>query len=168
MGSGLVADGLGFMFQNRGEAFALDPALPNVYAPGKRPFHTIIPGFVTKDNQAFMAFGVMGGAMQPQGQTQIVVNMIDYGLDAQSAGDAPRWRHEGGCEPEGGCKPGLGRVALESGYPDVTRAGLAQKGWTLSGADGDFGGYQAIKRDLRTGAYEAATESRKDGTALAY
>lgn len=168
MGSGLVADGLGFMFQNRGEAFALDPALPNVYAPGKRPFHTIIPGFVTKDNQAFMAFGVMGGAMQPQGQTQIVVNMIDYGLDAQSAGDAPRWRHEGGCEPEGGCKPGLGRVALESGYPDATRAGLTQKGWTLSGADGDFGGYQAIKRDPKTGAYEAATESRKDGTALAY
>ncbi len=168
MGSGLVADGLGFMLQNRGEAFALDPSLPNVYAPGKRPFHTIIPGFVTKDNQAFMAFGVMGGAMQPQGQSQIVINMIDYGLDAQSAGDAPRWRHEGGCEPEGGCKPGLGRVALESGHTEAARAGLSQKGWTVSGADGDFGGYQAIKRDLKTGAYEAATESRKDGVALAY
>jgi gamma-glutamyltranspeptidase/glutathione hydrolase len=168
MGSGLVPDGLGFMFQNRGEAFALDPSSPNVYAPGKRPFHTIIPGFVTKDNQAFMAFGVMGGAMQPQGQSQIVINMIDYGLDAQSAGDAPRWRHVGGCEPEGGCKPGLGRVALESGYTEVARAGLSQKGWTVSGADGDFGGYQAIKRDLKTGAYEAATESRKDGVALAY
>ena len=168
MGSGLVPDGLGFMFQNRGEAFSLDPASPNVYAPGKRPFHTIIPGFVTKDNQAFMAFGVMGGAMQPQGQTQIVVNMIDYGLDAQSAGDAPRWRHEGGCEPEGGCKPGLGRVALESGFSQTTREGLAAKGWTLSGADGDFGGYQAIKRDPKTGVYEAATESRKDGVALAY
>lgn len=168
MGSGLVADGLGFMFQNRGEAFALDPALPNVYAPGKRPFHTIIPGFVTKDNQAFMAFGVMGGAMQPQGQSQIVINMIDYGLDAQSAGDAPRWRHEGGCEPEGGCKPGLGRVALEAGFTDATRTGLTEKGWTLIGADGDFGGYQGIKRDLKTGAYEAATESRKDGVALAY
>jgi gamma-glutamyltranspeptidase/glutathione hydrolase len=168
MGSGLVADGLGFMLQNRGEAFAIDPALPNVYAPGKRPFHTIIPGFVTKDNQAFMAFGVMGGAMQPQGQTQIVVNMIDYGLDAQSAGDAPRWRHEGGCEPEGGCKPGLGKVALESGFTDATRTGLIQKGWSLSGADGDFGGYQAIKRDPKTGAYEAATESRKDGVSLAY
>lgn len=168
MGSGLVADGLGFMLQNRGEAFALDPSLPNVYAPGKRPFHTIIPGFVTKDNQAFMAFGVMGGAMQPQGQSQIVINMLDYGLDAQSAGDAPRWRHEGGCEPEGGCKPGLGRVALESGHTEAARAGLSQKGWTVSGADGDFGGYQAIKRDLKTGAYEAATESRKDGVALAY
>jgi gamma-glutamyltranspeptidase / glutathione hydrolase len=168
MGSGLVPDGLGFMFQNRGEAFSLDPNSPNIYAPGKRPFHTIIPGFVTKDNAAFMAFGVMGGGMQPQGQTQIIVNMIDYGLDAQSAGDMPRWRHEGGCEPEGGCAPGLGRVVLEGGFPEATREGLRAKGWTLSPGDGGFGGYQAIARDLVSGVYQAATESRTDGAAQGY
>jgi gamma-glutamyltranspeptidase/glutathione hydrolase len=168
MGSGLVADGLGFMFQNRGEAFSLDTNSVNLYAPGKRPFHTIIPGFVTKDNAAFMAFGVMGGGMQPQGQTQIIVNMIDYGLDAQSAGDMPRWRHEGGCEPEGGCAPGLGRVVLEGGFPESTRAGLRAKGWTLSTGDGGFGGYQAIVRDPVSGVYQAATESRTDGAAQGY
>jgi gamma-glutamyltranspeptidase / glutathione hydrolase len=168
MGSGLVPDGLGFMFQNRGEAFSLDTNSVNVYAPGKRPFHTIIPGFVTKDNAAFMAFGVMGGGMQPQGQTQIIVNMIDYGLDAQSAGDMPRWRHEGGCEPEGGCAPGLGRIVLESGYTEATRAGLIAKGWTLSPGDGGFGGYQAIVRDPVTGVYQAASESRTDGAAQGY
>jgi gamma-glutamyltranspeptidase / glutathione hydrolase len=168
MGSGLVPDGLGFMFQNRGEAFSLDAGSVNVYAPGKRPFHTIIPGFVTKDNAAFMAFGVMGGGMQPQGQTQIVVNMIDYGLDAQSAGDMPRWRHEGGCEPEGGCAPGLGRVVLENGFTQATRDGLIAKGWTLSAGDGGFGGYQAIVRDRVTGVYQAASESRTDGAAQGY
>ena len=168
MGSGLVPDGLGFMLQNRGEAFSLDPASPNVYAPGKRPFHTIIPGFVTKNDAAFMAFGVMGGGMQPQGQTQIIVNMIDYDLDAQSASDMPRWRHEGGCEPEGGCAPGLGRVVLESGFPETTRAGLTVKGWTLSPGDGGFGGYQAIVRDPVSGVYQAATESRTDGAAQGY
>jgi gamma-glutamyltranspeptidase / glutathione hydrolase len=168
MGSGLVPDGLGFMFQNRGEAFSLDPNSVNIYAPGKRPFHTIIPGFVTKDNAAFMAFGVMGGGMQPQGQTQIIVNMIDYGLDAQSAGDMPRWRHEGGCEPEGGCAPGLGRVVLESGFTQATRDGLTAKGWTLSPGDGGFGGYQAIVRDPVSGVYQAASESRTDGAAQGY
>ena len=168
MGSGLVPDGLGFMLQNRGEAFSLDPDGANVYAPGKRPFHTIIPGFVTKNDAAFMAFGVMGGGMQPQGQTQIIVNMIDYDLDAQSAGDMPRWRHEGGCEPEGGCAPGLGRVVLESGFPEATRAGLTAKGWTLSPGDGGFGGYQAIVRDPVSGVYQAATESRTDGAAQGY
>lgn len=168
MGSGLVPDGLGFMFQNRGEAFSLDANSVNVYAPGKRPFHTIIPGFVTKDNAAFMAFGVMGGGMQPQGQTQIVVNIIDYGLDAQSAGDMPRWRHEGGCEPEGGCAPGLGQVVLESGFPEATRDGLRAKGWTLGSGDGGFGGYQAIVRDPVSGVYQAATESRTDGAAQGY
>jgi gamma-glutamyltranspeptidase / glutathione hydrolase len=168
MGSGLVADGLGFMFQNRGEAFSLDSNSVNVYAPGKRPFHTIIPGFVTKDSAAFMAFGVMGGGMQPQGQTQIIVNMLDYGLDAQSAGDMPRWRHEGGCEPEGGCAPGLGRVVLESGFTQATRDGLIAKGWTLSAGDGGFGGYQAIVRDPVSGVYQAASESRTDGAAQGY
>jgi gamma-glutamyltranspeptidase / glutathione hydrolase len=168
MGSGLVPDGLGFMLQNRGEAFSLDTRSSNVYAPGKRPFHTIIPGFVTKDGAPFMAFGVMGGGMQPQGQTQIVVNMLDYGLDAQSAGDAPRWRHEGGCEPEGGCAPGLGKVVLEAGFSQATRDGLTARGWTIAPGDGGFGGYQAIVRDPVTGVYQAASESRTDGAAQGY
>lgn len=168
MGSGLVADGLGFMFQNRGEAFALDPAHANVYAPGKRPFHTIIPGMVTRDGAGFLAFGVMGGSMQPQGQAQVLINILDYGMDVQSAGDAPRWRHEGGCEPEGDCSPGTGRVLLESGMPAATRAGLSALGWTVQAGDGGFGGYQAILRDPVTGVYHAASESRTDGMAMGY
>jgi gamma-glutamyltranspeptidase / glutathione hydrolase len=168
MGSGLVPDGLGFMFQNRGEAFSLDPAHANVYAPGKRPFHTIIPGMVTRGGAGYIAFGVMGGAMQPQGQAQVLVNMIDHGLDPQAAGDAPRWRHEGGCEPEGDCTPGTGEVLLESGMPTATREGLAAIGWTLRAGDGGFGGYQAILRDPVTGVYSAGSESRTDGAALGY
>jgi gamma-glutamyltranspeptidase/glutathione hydrolase len=168
MGSGLVADGLGFMFQNRGEAFSLDPAHANVYAPGKRPFHTIIPGMVTRNGDGFLAFGVMGGGMQPQGQVQVLVNMIDYGMDPQAAGDAPRWRHEGGCEPEGNCTPGAGRVLVESGMPKAARDGLAARGWTLEAGDGGFGGYQAIRRDPVTGVYHAASESRTDGAAMGY
>lgn len=168
MGSGLVPDGLGFMLQNRGEAFSLDPNSANVVAPGKRPFHTIIPGFVTKDGEAVLAFGVMGGGMQPQGQAQVLINMLDHGMDVQAAGDAPRWRHEGGCEPEGGCAPGLGRVLLESGFPAATREGLSARGWTLSPGDGGFGGYQAIRRDPASGVYSAGSESRTDGAAMGY
>lgn len=168
MGSGLVPDGLGFMLHNRGEAFSLDPKAANAYAPGKRPFHTIIPGFVTKDGAPFMAFGVMGGAMQPQGQTQILVNMLDHGLDVQSAGDAARWRHEGGCEPEGDCRPGLGTLYLERGVSAEVRKGLEDRGWTLGASDGGFGGYQAVMRDGAMGVYAAASESRTDGQAGGY
>lgn len=168
MGSGLVPDGLGFMLHNRGEAFSLDPKAANAYAPGKRPFHTIIPGFVTRDGAPFMAFGVMGGAMQPQGQTQVLVNMLDHGLDVQSAGDAPRWRHDGGCEPEGDCRPGLGTLYLERGVGAETRAGLEARGWTLGASDGGFGGYQAVMRDPASGVYAAASESRTDGQAGGY
>lgn len=168
MGSGLVPDGLGFMLHNRGEAFSLDPGAANAYAPGKRPFNTIIPGFVTKDGAPFMAFGVMGGAMQPQGQTQVLVNMLDHGLDLQSAGDAARWRHEGGCEPEGGCAPGLGTLYLERGVSAETRKGLEARGWTLGASDGGFGGYQAVMRDGASGVYVAASESRTDGQAGGY
>ena len=101
MGSGLMPDGLGFMFQNRGKRFTLQDGHPNVYAPGKRPFHTIIPGFATKGGEPWLAFGVMGGNMQPQGQTQIITDLVDYGLGLQEAGDAPRWLHEGSSEPNG-------------------------------------------------------------------
>jgi len=166
MGSGLVPDGLGFMFQNRGELFSLEDGHPNLYAPGKRPFHTIIPGFATRGGQPWLAFGVMGGDMQPQGQVQIVTSLVDYGLGLQEAGDAPRWRHEGSSEPVGGGDGGPGVLHLESGVPAPTREALAGIGWRLGPSDGGFGGYQAI--ELRGGVYGAASEMRKDGLALAW
>jgi gamma-glutamyltranspeptidase/glutathione hydrolase len=167
MGSGLMPDGLGFMFQNRGELFALTDGHPNLYAPGKRPFQTIIPGFATRDGEPWLAFGVMGGDMQPQGQAQIISNMVDFGLALQEAGDSPRWRHEGSTEPTGAAPwPGSGLLRLETGVPEATRAALAAMGWKLGRTDGGFGGYQAIER--WPGRYAAATEMRKDGVALAY
>jgi gamma-glutamyltranspeptidase/glutathione hydrolase len=166
MGSGLVADGLGFMFQDRGELFALTDGHPNLYAPGKRPFQTIIPGFATRGGQPWLSFGVMGGGMQPQGQAQIIINMVDYGLGLQEAGDAPRWQHEGSSEPTGEGQEGTGLLRLEKGVPASTRAGLERLGWKLGESDGGFGGYQAI---MRMGeVYGAASESRKDGLALAW
>jgi gamma-glutamyltranspeptidase/glutathione hydrolase len=166
MGSGLSPDGLGFMFQDRGELFALTDGHPNVYAPGKRPFQTIIPGFATKGDQPWLSFGVMGGDMQPQGQAQIISNMVDHGLALQEAGDAPRWHHEGGMEPTGEQLDPLGLLRLETGVPDKTKAALVALGWKLGASDGGFGGYQAIER--WPGRYAAATEMRKDGVALAY
>ncbi len=168
MGSGLMPDGLGFMFQNRGKSFALQDGHPNVYAPGKRPFHTIIPGFATKGGEPWLAFGVMGGNMQPQGQTQIITDLVDFGLGLQEAGDAPRWLHEFSSEPhEPARREGRGVLHLESGMPAATRDGLAALGWDLTpGSPGGYGGYQAIER--RPGRYAAASEMRKDGAALAY
>lgn len=166
MGSGLCPDGLGFMFQNRGELFSLRDGDANLYAPGKRPFQTIIPGFATRDGEPWLAFGVMGGDMQPQGQAQIIVNLVDYGLGLQAAGDSPRWRHEGSPEPTGAPATGRGLLRLESGVPEATKAGLAALGWTFGAPDGGFGGYQAIER--WPGRYAAATEMRKDGCALAW
>ena len=166
MGSGLVPDGLGFMLQNRGELFALKDGRPNLYAPGKRPFHTIIPGFATRGGEPWLAFGVMGGDMQPQGQVQIITGMVDHGLGVQEAGDSPRWRHHGSAEPTGQPAEAKGVLHLESGAPAATRAGLMALGWTLAGPDGGFGGYQAVQR--QGGVYAAASEMRKDGLALAY
>jgi len=175
MGSGLAPDDgerpLGFMFQDRGELFALTDGHPNVYAPGKRPFHTIIPGFACKDGEPWMAFGVMGGGMQPQGQAQIIINMVDYGLDPQEAGDSPRWQHEGSSEPTGQETEGVGVLHLENGVPQTTRTGLEQRGWVLGPTDGGFGGYQNVVKQQNPGGrwtYGAATEMRKDGIALAY
>ncbi len=173
MGSGLVADGLGFMFQDRGQLFSLRDGHPNIFAPGKRPFQTIIPGFATRGGEPWMSFGVMGGDMQPQGQTQIIVNRADYGLDAQSAGDSPRWHHEGSSQSMGEDSPDLpanGLLRLESGVPDRTRAALAGMGWTIGEPDGGFGRYECIERrmDGGTRVYAAASEMRADGCALAY
>ncbi|MFN3414654.1 MAG: gamma-glutamyltransferase, partial [Thermoanaerobaculum sp.] len=166
MGSGLAPDGLGFMLQDRGELFALTDGHPNVYAPGKRPFQTIIPGFAMRDGAPWLAFGVMGGDMQPQGQAQIISNMVDFDLAVQEAGDSPRWHHVGGSEPTGEVIPGTGTLHLETGVPRATQEALAAMGWKLGPSDGGFGGYQAIER--WPGRYAAATEMRKDGVALAY
>ena len=166
MGSGLVPDGLGFMFQNRGEMFDLTSGRPNSYAPGKRPFQTIIPGFAVKDGRPWLSFGVMGGDMQPQGQAQIISDMVDFDLDVQAAGDCPRWHHEGSSEPTGEPAEGTGVLRLETGVPAAAKRELAGLGWRLGESDGGFGGYQAIQRF--EGRYAAATEMRKDGAALAY
>lgn len=174
MGSGLVADGLGFMFQDRGQLFSLQPGHPNIYAPGKRPFQTIIPGFAVKDEKPWMSFGVMGGDMQPQGQTQIIVNRVDYGLDIQSAGDSARWHHEGSSQSMGEDMRGLGPngiLRLEAGVPVKTREALIAMGWPMGASDGGFGRYECIenRRDASGNrVYSAATEMRADGVALAY
>jgi gamma-glutamyltranspeptidase/glutathione hydrolase len=168
MGSGLVADGLGFMFQDRGELFSLDPGHANVYAPGKRPFHTIIPAFVMKDGAPFLSLGLMGGDMQPQGHVQILVNMIDFGLNVQEAGDAARWHHDGGSEPTGQKGEGIGTLELESGYSADVAAILKRRGFTISNGSGGYGGYQAIQWDPVTRVYRGASEMRKDGAAMGY
>ena len=173
MGSGLVADGLGFMFQDRGQLFSLKDGHPNIYAPGKRPFQTIIPGFATRNGRPWMSFGVMGGDMQPQGQTQIIVNRVDYGLEIQSAGDSPRWHHEGSSQSMGEDTPGLGSnglLRLESGIPAATRQRLAELGWTIGEPDGGFGRYECVEHriDGSTRVYAAGSEMRADGCALAY
>jgi gamma-glutamyltranspeptidase / glutathione hydrolase len=173
MGSGLVADGLGFMFQDRGQLFSLQDGHPNLYAPGKRPFQTIIPGFATRGGEPWLSFGVMGGDMQPQGQTQIILNRIDYGLDVQAAGDSPRWHHEGSSEMMGEDDKsigGTGLLRLESGVPAETRAKLAAMGWRIGESDGGFGRYQCVERMVqgRDRVWSAGSEMRADGCALAY
>jgi gamma-glutamyltranspeptidase / glutathione hydrolase len=171
MGSGIVVPDLGFMFQDRGELFSMDPQHANVYAPGKRPFHTIIPGFVMKDGKPWEAFGVMGGGMQPQGHVQVLTNQIDFGLNVQEAGDASRWQHEGDNEPTGEkMNASGGYVEVESGIPYETVRELRNKGHDVRFDVGGYGGYQAIKIEMHDGrrVYVAASESRKDGMAAGY
>jgi gamma-glutamyltranspeptidase/glutathione hydrolase len=167
MGSGLVPDRLGFMLQDRAELFSLESGHPNVYAPGRRPFQTIIPAFALRNGQPWLAFGVMGGDMQPQGHVQIIVNLVDYDMDLQAAGDAARYRFYGGAEPTGDEPDGVGFVAMENGVPPSVRAELERRGHRIRPADGSFGGYQAIMRN-ENGLYEVATEMRKDGSAGGY
>ena len=170
MGSGIVVPGLGFMFQDRGELFSMEPAHANVYAPGKRPFHTIIPGFVMKDGKPWEAFGVMGGGMQPQGHVQVLTNQIDFGLNAQEASDASRWQHEGDNEPTGEKMEKGGYVEVESGIPYEIVRELEKRGHEVRFDVGGYGGYQAIKVELHDGqrVYVGASESRKDGQAAGY
>ena len=168
MGSGMTPPGLGFVLQDRGELFSLDPDHPNVYEPAKRPFHTIIPAFVTKDGRPWMSFGLMGGGMQPQGHAQIIVNMIDFGMDLQQAGDAPRIYHGGSSQPTGEEMGDGGWITLESGFSAETRKALEGMGHQLRDIPGLFGGYQAIMWDEVNGVYHGASESRKDGHAAGY
>jgi len=167
MGSGLVADHMGFMFQDRGELYSLDPQAANVYAPGKRPFQTIIPGFVMKDGAPFMAFGLMGGDMQPQGHVQVLTDIIDFGMNVQEAGDAARWYHTGGSEVTGE-KPSGNFVEMESGFDPDVKAELARRGYTVKPGTGAFGGYQAIQWDPKNKVYWGGSEMRKDGMAIGY
>ncbi|HSV76670.1 MAG TPA: gamma-glutamyltransferase [Bacteroidales bacterium] len=168
MGSGMTPPGLGFVLQNRGESFNLQPDHFNTYEPGKRPFHTIIPGFVTKNGEPFMSFGVMGGDMQPQGQVQILVNIIDFGMNLQEAGDAPRILHSGSSEPTGQQMTNGGTVSLEFGFPYETIRALMEKGHVVQWSHGAFGGYQAIMWDRQNRVFIGASESRKDGQAAGF
>ncbi|MFN7057174.1 gamma-glutamyltransferase family protein [Hyphomonas sp.] len=188
MGSGLVPDGLGFMFQDRAELFSLDPEHPNVFEGGKRPFHTIIPAFAFKKDlpgcqvrattpelacpyEPWLSFGLMGGALQPQGHVQIITNLVDFGMGLQEAGDAARWEHDGGCEPTDAltadCNVGTGKVMFERGLAGAAEA-LRDRGYEVTCCEANYGGYQAIMRDFTTGAWHAATEMRKDGSADGY
>ena len=166
MGSGMVPDGLGFMLQDRGEMFSLDPLHKNALVGGKRPFHTIIPAFVTKNGKPFMSFGLMGGAMQPQGHAQIMINLIDFKMNLQEAGDAPRFRHYDSSQPTGELMLDGGYLALESGINFETIRDLQHYGHTIKFEPGGFGGYQAIMKKDNT--LYGASESRKDGHASGY
>ena len=172
MGSGMVPKNLGFMLQDRGEMFSLDPLHFNALQGGKRPFHTIIPAFVTKDNKPFISFGLMGGAMQPQGHAQIIVNLIDFKMNLQEAGDAPRFRHLGSSQPTGETMIDGGFLIFESGFKDQELSTLKNFGHTIKSENDDeylkgaFGGYQAIM--LNNNVYIGASESRKDGYAAGY
>lgn len=168
MGSGMVPPKLGFMLQDRGELFSLKSGQANTYEPGKRPFHTIIPAFITKDGEPFVSFGVMGGDFQPQGHTQIVMNLVDFGMNLQEAGDAPRWDHVGTSTPTGFPKEGTGEIRLESGIPYETVRGLMDRKHKVSFGRGIYGGYQAILWDKENKVYHGASESRKDGQAAGY
>lgn len=155
-GSGLVAGDTGIMLQNRGALFRLDSKHPNVIAPRKRPFHTLIPAMVLKDGKPFFSFGVMGGDMQPQGHVQVLLNLIDFGMDAQQAGEAPRFRH-------------FGRdVLLESAFDAPVRSALSAKGHSVGGGVDSWGGYQGIFIDPRTGALMGGSDPRKDGLAIGW
>jgi len=168
MGSGMCPTGLGFVLQNRGEMFSLAPGHANVYAPGKRPFHTLMPGFITKNNRPWVSFGVMGGDMQPQGHAQIVINLIDFNMNLQEAGDAPRIYHTGSSEPTGQNMTSGGILHLESGFRTEVIQKLMTMDHIIQWDLGGYGGYQAIMRDEKNKVWFGASESRKDGQAAGY
>jgi gamma-glutamyltranspeptidase / glutathione hydrolase len=168
MGSGMCPTGLGFVLQDRGEMFSLDKGHANVYAPGKRPFHTIIPGFITRNGKPWISFGVMGGDMQPQGHAQIIINLIDFRMNLQEAGDAPRIYHTGSSEPTGELMTNGGILCLENGFRWEVIQKLLSMGHRVEWNLGGYGGYQAIMWDDRNKVWYGASESRKDGQAAGY
>jgi len=169
MGSGVMVPGQGFGFQDRGEMFVFEPLdHANVYAPGKRPFHTIIPAFVMKDGQPWMSFGLMGGAMQPQGHAQIMMNLVDFDMNLQEAGDAARWQHYGSTDYDTRQMEDGGYVTVESGVPFESVRALEQMRHDIRTDTGGYGGYQAIRWDAVNKVYIGASESRKDGHAVGY
>ena len=168
MGSGMTPTGLGFILQDRGELFSLQAGHRNVYEPGKRPFHTIIPAFITKDGKPFVSFGLMGGGMQPQGHAQIVINLVDFDMNLQEAGDAPRMLHTGSSQPTGEQMMDGGILFLESGFSREVIRDMMKKGHNIDHRVGGFGGYQAIMWDEQNKTYYGASESRKDGQAAGY
>jgi gamma-glutamyltranspeptidase/glutathione hydrolase len=167
-GSYHVPGALGFPLQNRGSLFALDTQHANRLEPHKRPFHTIIPGFVTREGKPWLSFGLMGGDMQAQGHAQVLCNMIDFGMDVQEAGDAPRFRHYGSSEPTGSRALDGGTVVLESGIGPEVRRGLEAKGHRIAEERGGYGGYQAIRIDTEHGVLIGGSDPRKDGAAMGY
>ena len=168
MGSGMTPPGLGFILQDRGELFSLEEGHANVYEPHKRPFHTIIPAFITKDGKPWVSFGLMGGATQPQGHAQIVINLVDFGMNLQEAGDAPRILHNGSSQPTGGTMTDGGILQLETGINYQVIRELIKMGHKISWNVGSYGGYQAIMWDDVNKVYYGASESRKDGQAAGY
>jgi gamma-glutamyltranspeptidase/glutathione hydrolase len=169
MGSGIIPDGCGFSLQNRGCSFNLTEGLPNSYAPGKRPFHTLIPAFVTKNNKPLISFGVMGADMQPLGQVQVLVNLIDFKMGLQEAGDAARINHIGSSTPEGIGAKGKGTIFLEEGgFSPMMVARLQRMGHLIGHDLGGYGGYQAIMKDSVNHVFHGASEFRKDGYAAGY
>ncbi len=167
-GSKIVPGNVGFAMQNRGVLFHLDADHPNRLEPHKRPFHTIIPAMVTRDDQPWFCFGVMGGDMQPQGHAQVLINMIDFDMNVQQAGDAARIRHLGSAQPTGKPAAGRGTVMIESGISELTAEALRQMGHKVVRAKGAFGGYQGIRIDWKNGTLHGGTDPRKDGAAVGY
>jgi gamma-glutamyltranspeptidase/glutathione hydrolase len=167
-GSKVTPADVGFVMQNRGALFALDDQHLNRLEPGKRPFHTIIPAMVTRDGKPFFCFGVMGGDMQPQGHVQLLVNVIDFGMNVQAAGDAARVRHVGSASPTGLTAKGVGVVTVESGIAEQVIEQLTSRGHKVKRSGSGFGGYQGILIDHENGVLHGATESRKDGAAVGY
>ena len=157
-GSKIVGGETGITIQNRGSGFSLEKGHFNEYAPSKRPYHTIIPGMVTREGKLYMSYGLMGGAMQPQGHVQFLLSHFDFGLNIQQANDVPRWRHMRGL-----------RVLLEHGTPRETMEALRRLGHEIDPADGSlFGGAQTIMVHPLTGTYLGGSDPRKDGAALGY
>ena len=167
-GSGYVPDDLGFPIQNRGALFDLNPKHPNCLAPGKRPFHTIIPAMASKNGVPWLSFGVMGGDMQPQGHVQVLINMLDHGMNIQQAGDAARCRHLGSSTPTGDRMTDGGTVALEPGISQDVRSELESRGHKLGATNESFGGYQAVQIDYTNGTLQGGSDPRKDGLAMGY